>query len=267
MPPASRGGLLPPVRRRIAAPLASIVICVGATACGGSTTPSSSEVRPTSHAAAAYAHAVNLTAADLPEASPTSPRPPSATVERAAARCAGAVNPDRRVADIESAGFRIGSGREPAKVFLESDVVVFPTAALARSNLTAYFSHRGQACIAALPDSPTLRSPDKITFGHQTVIRVPVPLRSASEEAGIRITAPVALTIPASSLPSGAIKGKRLQIAPRTLRYLEYWESFAFRVGAAEVLLSCTRAHEPTPTSIVQRLLTLLYNRARARKL
>jgi hypothetical protein len=240
--------------RTIGCALAVAALAVLAAGCGnshpataaGSSAPANSSV--TRAAAIAYAHEVNLSAADVPGAQIGSaererPRPSRASLEFA--RCAGAASPGRRVVNIKSATFGARKGRNVIEV--SSAVEVMPTAALAAQNYDATRSARGRACLKRLlPQVFATTAARRARFGSPTVSFLPNLLPAGQESFGARVnTTLVGLT---SRLPL-------------------HLDIFAVLTGPAEVNLTAVGLGRPVSTATERRLLSVLYSRAQAHKL
>jgi hypothetical protein len=202
--------------------------------------------------ATAYAHEVNLGAADVPGAVVRLTERESAAPSRASvefARCSGGVNPQRRVANIDSPSFTLPTAGIPMRV--KSSVEVLPTAALAADNYAAIRSARGRGCFVR----QLTQILQKTTAGparsvHATVTSLPNLLSTGQESFGVRVTATSIRTV----------LGKRV----RLLAYLDVFDVLA---GAAEVNMSASARRHPPPTATERRLLSLLYSRAEGHKL
>jgi hypothetical protein len=233
---------------RIAAALGipGLAACVVA-GCGGagSAATTSSSAPVTRPQAVAYAHAVNLQAADLPDLRVS-------TLERAAkiephegvfARCVGESDPRREIAKFKSATFKY-----PASFGqLESSVTVQPTQALALSNFRAALQPRLLTCLKnLLPVALAGKAERTIRYGPVNIARLsglPVP-----ETTGVSIRTSV--------------------IAPRLPYPVPvYVDEFGFTAGRAEIALTTEGAPKPIPAEVEGRLLSLLYSRAKAHKL
>src|SRR5664280_1443769 len=133
-----RPGSVLRARAGAAASWIALAACCSLTAgCAGSTNAASTAPPP--DAASAYAGAVNLSAADLPEmsqAAAEAPAPAPTAQGAAFARCDGESDPRLRVAEIQSAEF--SAGRAAAGKLVRSVVEVLPSPALAENNLVAF---------------------------------------------------------------------------------------------------------------------------------
>jgi hypothetical protein len=202
--------------------------------------------------AAAYAHAVNLLATDIPGAAVRSQEHETGEARAAGvelAHCTGGVNPRLRVANIASARFRIG--KKTGSTLVKSSVEVMPSAALAAQNYGALGSARGRACIAHLL-SHTLEgvSTGGARFGPSTTSLLPNLLATGKESFGVRVTTTL----------MGIVRGKQVSLPA-------YRDVFDVLAGPAEVNMSATRVAHPPPKATERRLLSLLYNRAETHKL
>ena len=241
---------------------AVISLVVGCGSSGSSTTTTTTDAQSgrastavgqiSKKQAIAYAHEVNLVAADVPGAVVGLEERESGAPSRESAefaRCAGAVNPDRRVVDVKSATFRIGRGTAATQV--KSSVEVMPTAALAARNYAAARSPRGHTCLAqALPRVVQGATPLGARAGTATASFLPDLLPPGQESFGVRIT---------TSL-TRIVGGKQVRLPV----YLDIFELLA---GPAEVGLSATSASRPASSTTERRLLSLLYSRAQEHKL
>jgi hypothetical protein len=209
--------------------------------------------------AVAYAHEVNLIAADVPGAIVRSEEVQRGAASSASvrfARCAGAVNPNRRLTNIKSATFKVGKGLEAIR--LKSSVEVMPSAALAARDYAAARDARGRACLARLLPK-TLQGPatlgalatTRARFGPATASFPPNLSPAGQESFAIRV---------ATTLITQSIRY-------REIRLPVYLDFFAILAGPAEINLSAVSISHPPPTAIERRLLSVLYSRAQAHKL
>jgi hypothetical protein len=198
--------------------------------------------------AATYAHAVNLTAADVPGMVSVSPEREHNERESNQAVC-GIRGSRTHVVDIESPKFKSGEGFELVEV--NSDVEVMPTAALADSTFGALEAAIGKprvrACVARTFGQALAKQvrghPTRgvgITFG-RTRISVLHPMLPHS--VGFRIVIPVTYTV------------HTLRIPVRI-----YLDTTGFVVGPAQVSLTSISFSSPLPNE--QHLLSVLYGRA-----
>jgi hypothetical protein len=202
--------------------------------------------------ARAYARQVNLSAADVPGAEVIAQEregsPPSQQAV-AVARCAGAVLPDRRIAEIKSSTLRVG-GVVPEATRVKSSIEVQPTAAIAARNYAALQSARDRTCIAR--DLPLLApgTAQSTHIGPTTVTLLPRLLPKGKNAFGFRIETTITGTSPTE----------------KESREVVYIDDYGFVAGRAELSLNDVRASHPPATALERHLLTLLYNRAQAHK-
>jgi hypothetical protein len=202
--------------------------------------------------ATAYAQEVNLVVADIPGATVRSREHESGEAKPAGvefARCTGGVSPRRRVANIDSARFRIG--KKTAATQVKSSVEVMPTAALAAQNYSALRSARGRACIAhLLGHALEGASTSRVRFGPATASLLPNLLATGKESFGVRVT----------TTPTAIVRGKQVRLTV-------YRDVFDLLAGPVEVNMSATGFGHPPPKATERRLLSLLYTRAETHKL
>jgi hypothetical protein len=239
--------------------LAAMAICNVLSGCGGSTTAVAvphavAASSPVTRAQAAhYAHVVNLKAGDLPGMSVTSPerearRPGRA--DREADRCAANVNPDLRVAKINSAKFVGAAEAQHEQIY--SNVEVMPTVALAAQNNAANRSQRALSCAARfIPQLLGKSSGTRVHYGPVTITRLPSPLPGVRGSFGFRIAI--------------AILGVPAAIEPTTPHL--YFDSLGFLSGEAEVALIAVAFPQPVSEEVDARLMSLLHSRAEAHRL
>jgi hypothetical protein len=198
--------------------------------------------------AIAYARAVNLRASDVPEMGINSSEGEAPSPKRSAlefARCYGGVSPERRVVGIHSPEFT--SGRATQSKLVESESEVMPTPGLAARNNAANRSSRERACFVdfqeAFNKQRNKQRARQLLYGPSTVSPLPNPLPGVNGSFGRR-TATVLL------------RGRQI--------YLRiYKDVFGFVYGPAEITLRATGFSRPVPSKTEQRLLLLLYHRAR----
>jgi hypothetical protein len=229
-----------------------------ASGCGGShsaiaqgaTLSASAQI--TKAQATAYAYAVNLRAADVPEMSIGSPEGTAPAPMRSAfefARCYSGVSPARLVLNVHSPEFSIGHGAQSE--LEESEVEVWPTPDLAAHNFAANHGSRERACFVRFQEADNRnrnrRRSGQLLYGPLTVSALPAPLPGVDRSFGLRIVQ--------SLLRGGQI---RLHI---------YHDVFGFLSGPAEIELTATGFSRPVPSATEERLLLLLYSRAEAHML
>jgi hypothetical protein len=262
--------------RRTAILLALVPACALLSACGkGSYTGTSSTSATTTTAAAAkhgkgahpgagpthaqalaFAHAVNLTAADVPGFNPSrNPEHESATERRLQAQlrsCGGGADasaPQRSpsgLAQASSPHFELKRGI--LALSASSEVSVAHTAAEADGTLTAIRSPRVRACfsryLSALLKSQQ-HAPAETVLGVSIASGTP-PAPGTTGGFGWRVTAKL------------AIRGVHVSL---------YFDILGFVIGPAQVTLTSSGTVEPFPARAQEQLYTELLTRARAQKL
>ncbi len=194
--------------------------------------------------AVAYARAVNLQPADLPDLRVTQPEGLSkpGPHEGAFAKCAGETAPHLAVARIHSAAFQDAEGFEHVR----STVAVQPSEAVALRNYRASLQPRLLTCLQSyVPE--TLATANRtgtarVRFGQVSARRLtglPIP-----DSAGVEI---------------------RVSLIVSTLRHPVpvYIDEYDFVDGPAEINLTTEGAPQPLPAEAEARLLSLLYDRAK----
>jgi hypothetical protein len=208
--------------------------------------------------ATTYAHAVNLTAADVPGMVSVSPEGEHKERESSRAVC-GIRGSHIHVVNIESPKFKsheepFSSGEGFELVELNSDVEVMPTAALANSTFgaleAAMRKPRVRACLARTLGQALAKQVRghptrgvRITFGRPG-ISVFHPMLPHS--VGFRIVISVTYTV------LGVLR------IPERI----YLDSVGFVVGPAQVSLTSISLSHPLPTE--RHLMSVLYSRASA---
>jgi hypothetical protein len=223
--------------------------CGGTAASVVDVTPSTSGTI-TKAQAVAYAHAVNLQPGDLPgftnSGSETeAPKPGRLALEET--RCSGDLNPDRRIAQIESTEF--SAGRSIFSKIMKSTVEVWPTPALVASNNNPSRKSRARACFVhflnALHKRTNQERKGRLQIGPFTITTVPNPLPGVSHSFLTTINE-------TRLLRTGAIRAHI------------YRDIFGFTTGPAEIDLEAIGFGRPIPTSTEARALQLLVNHATA---
>jgi hypothetical protein len=223
-----------------------------ATSTGSPAGPTSSKL--TGAQALAFAHAVNLRAADVPGFGRSAEHQHETASEKRLARemlrCIGAARSRPGLAEVSSTGFE---HKGLASVLtVSSNVNVAQTPAIATKELSELRSGHTRACVA--------RYFGQVLSGQQfhggTVSPVSIqhgdpPAAGTTGSFGWRITA--AVTVP---LPHGSIHRIRLPF---------YIDILGFVYGRAQVALFSFGTPLPFPASAEQRLFTLLLSRAQAR--
>jgi hypothetical protein len=253
--------MIPSVQRLAVTMLVFATYSALVAGCGGTSTTtatdSGSVLAPntpiTRALAIAYAHAVNLRAADVPAMSGAgsaegelAQTPSRSRSNTEFARCYGGVSPSARLVKIHSPEFAAGPAAQSQIV--RSTVEVWPTAALAARNNAAYFSSRGQRCFLRYFEAARQqlkRRDPKLHLGPLRVATVAAPLPDASD-GRLRTV---------NDDRDGHV---RIHI---------YHDIFTFIVGPAEIELEAVGFSNPVPSASEERLLSLLLKRATADKL
>jgi hypothetical protein len=231
--------------------------------CGGNNAPAASATQSvsapiTKAQAAAYAHAVNLRASDLPDMDVSKPeheeKAPTHTGLQLA-RCAGELDPLPRVLARSSPRFTspVEEGEEEqAKEVISSSVEVLPTPAVAAEHNAAQISPRGLNCIRRyIPASLAKGNTRRLHYGPVTIHRLHNPLPGVAGSFAVEITTSVI------GVPS--------QIAATPPHV--YIDVLGFISGACEINLDAVGFPQPVPEEAEQRLMSVLYSRAETNKL
>jgi hypothetical protein len=196
--------------------------------------------------AIAFAHAVNLTATDVPgfkaAAKHEHETPAEKRLEGELARCAGAPSPRDQLAEVNSKEF----GREAQGVVqsVHSGVSVERTPAQAAKELASVRSARGRRCL--------LRYIDLLFKSHR--------------HGGVRVS-PVSISSGSPSAPgtAGSFAWRiKTAITSRGVRIPFSVDLAGFVYGPAEVTLSSFGLPEPLPAAMEEHLFALLLERAKA---
>jgi hypothetical protein len=219
---------------------------------GRSSSPPSAERVPvpltiTPARARSFAHAVRLTAADLPGASPAPPRGASLAREREAAKCGG--HPTPTIGGGQSPEFLRGQGLDHES--LSSSVEVLADARSVHRDLLYTESHAGLTCYAkvlsrSLQEGHEANSHIRLLGVH--LRKLQVTLAPGRVALGVRITARVGLV------------GSRLVVAL-------YVDALSLPYGPAELDLYTTSFVQPVPLRTQQELLSLMRARALLQRL
>jgi len=234
--------------------------------CGENNAPAASATQSgsapiTKAQATAYAQAVNLRAADLPEMNAGKPEHEGKAptrLELALARCDGELNPQRRVLNRVSPTFTtftegedVGEGEDEHEE-IHSSVEVLPTVTIAAEHNAAQISPRGLNCIRRLiPAAFAKSNTRRLHYGPVTLHHLPNPLPDVPGSFAVEITTSV-LGVPS-------------QIAATPPHV--YIDILGFLSDAAEINLTATGFPEPVGEEAEQRLISVLYTRAQANKL
>jgi hypothetical protein len=240
--------------------LALVLAAASLFGCGGHNRAPASATAPapaatgsgalTAARALAFAHAVNLTATDVPGFTAAGPpRAKSHSEQRAESelfRCAGARGARTRgrsgdVAQASSPSF--GFKRGIVDLNVSSEVGVSRSAALARAELAAIQSSRVRTCFTRFLRSVLAAGkPRSASVGHVTIESGNPPAPGASGSFGWRVSATFALA------------GAQIPV---------YLDMLGFVYGPARVTLISSGALRPFPAAAQQRLYELLLLRAR----
>ena len=242
--PTERPGIINGVGRIILTVLvlaASSVLSGGcsASSSNGSTRTNGSD--PIENARAlAYAHAVNLRAADLPGWTSAGPEVQAKRVPfgAALARCGGAIYPALGVGGVGSLF------RRPPRLQMElmqSGVLVTPSADVASRDVAANRSARVQACVARVITSVQPRGPSR-RRPVATISPLPNPLPGV-ESYGLKV-------IITAVSGGGTVLGRQ--------------DVLGFVSGPAVIALTASYAAKSALSANEHQLLSLLYSRAKA---
>jgi len=201
--------------------------------------------------ATAYAHIINLRAADVPEMRISAPAGEAPEPTRSTVvfdRCYGGVS-QRRIAKIHSQEFSVGRGAQAQ--LEESEVEVMPTPSLETRNNAADRSSRYRACFKRFQEvdnkNRNKQRVGQLLYGPLTISPVRSPLPALDGGYGLRIDQTL-------------LRGGQIRIRI-------YHDVFGFSSGPAEIILTATGFSRPVPSSTERRLLSLLYSRAKANEL
>ncbi len=258
----SQNGPTTPLRKlAIGALLAS---CTALAACGGQQTSSTSSSayavasapassagqRPPSRAQAlAFAHAVNLTAADIPEASlaPRETNLSNAREQREVRACLRSVQQGHTLAHATSPKLKRGHELEVEEIRSSVDVMSGE-----RAIATEFAGVERAGVLECVAHVLTRNYADKAIrdarWGRFTISKLTLALPGVKVTIGIRVVATLNLAYSEVSVPI-------------------YVDLLGFADGPAEVLLSTASVTQPMPAATEQEILELLLTRARAHSL
>jgi hypothetical protein len=241
----------------------AVALSVTPAGCGGSAATTSSVARRdrvSTAQAVAYASLVNLGHADLPgwasiDAGGASAPSPA---EVAAARCAGGVSPHRWVANVYSASFHSAAAGS-----LYSEVLVWPTAAVARRNAQAEASARGLACdrLQAADEHAYRASAGLLRRSLVSLSALPASSAGVSTVFAHRTI----WTDEYSARHQGRLRRNGVKLGPTTLS--SYEDVFGFVVGPAQVELVASNVKQPMSAATEGDALRAIYDRAEAHEL
>ncbi len=240
----------------LVAAMFAFIGCGGAT--HGSTTPRPSTVKDhatplTKALVKAYAHAVNLQAADLPNMRITKGERHDTIkrIDRALARCLGDTAPRKSIAAIQSTTFTSETEGEYEYELIGSDIEAQPSETIAAEYDTHLRSAHGRDCLTRFIAMALAKNPEGIGYAPPKVTRLPAPLPAGNGSFGYRFKTAIV------SMPESNVRVH----FPITV------DAFGFADGPVDLSLTAVGAPEPVPAEAEQRLISLLYSRAHARSL
>jgi hypothetical protein len=196
---------------------------------------------PTRAQAIAFGRALNLTAADVPDAK-VSREKKHKSANLGHPRCEGSFARGPNLAEVDGPLLTRGSELETEEI--SSGVTVRPNAPAAARDLAWLRSGGGPQCIArALSRHFGGRTIREGRWGRFSASSLPIEAPGVSGAIGFRIATTLSFPISEVSVPI-------------------YFDIFAFLVGAAEVAMTASSATQPVPQATEQRLLSLLLARA-----
>ncbi len=205
---------------------------------------------PSRAQALAFAHAVNLSVGDIPEASIEQKRTSAdAKEKRETNACAASVDfgHPRELAEVSSPKLR--RGRELEIERITSSVSVLSSERAVSRQFALLASPRLRECAArVLTRNLDDKQIDNARWGRVTVSRLPVHAPATDATVGIRIVADLELPFSEVTVPI-------------------YMDAMGFAIGRAEVALTALSVTQPVPATTEQELLALLLARARAHPL
>jgi hypothetical protein len=203
--------------------------------------------------AKAFAHAVNLRAADLPNMQVTGAEHREARVQEidhAFASCLGSTKPLDYLARIHSPKFTSETEGEFEYEWIGSRIEVRRTAASAQASDTRLLAPHGLSCVRRFV-STAFKPHGAIGYAPVEVTRLSTALPGVAGSFGFRFKTAIV----------------SLSYLPQPVHFPIYVDLFGFAAGAAEISLVAVGAPEPVPTEADQRLAELLYSRASANPL
>jgi hypothetical protein len=224
----------------------AVIVAAGAVACGSSSSSTSATAPWTAGRARAFAAAVILTPTDVPGFTGGAHENTAADRQNLAqlARCAGAVDPSRRVVDVHSPDFSRGSGLQVQTV--GSSVDVLPSASLAQQDFMEFTAASARPCVGAYVGRGLARSAgsSSVRFGTASILSLAPPAGTGRNSFGYRFVIPLSAA------------GVKIKL---------YTDLLFHRAGPAEVAFDDVGIGTPFPASDQQRLFALLVARADAR--
>jgi hypothetical protein len=204
--------------------------------------------RVTRAQALAFARAVNLTAADVPEAraSRKKERGEGPRERREMKRCEPP-HSGRPLAEVDSPKLTRGEQLETEEI--RSYVGVAASGRTAHQALALFTSRAVRACIArALSRAFATRNVRGARWGRVSVLPLSAPAPGADAAVGVRISVALSIEYNEVSVPL-------------------YVDVVGFALGPADVAMSAMSITQPLPAATEQELLALLLARARAHRL
>lgn len=213
--------------------------------CAGSLAAHAAERRVTREQAHAVAATINLRPGDLPGAQLGPAVPSDRNASAALARCDGGPPYSDVLADVASRPFVAGTSNLRTLLIISSETEIFPTPALAASDLAASSRPRGTACVLASWRS-AMHVKGEVTTGEVSSI--------ARNVIGTGVRAAIRLTFTSRSSRSPTARGT---ITSRV-------DLFAFVRGQAETFLTVQTGGAVFSASTEHRLAEILVKRAGA---
>jgi hypothetical protein len=200
-------------------------------------------LRPTKTQAIAFARAVNLTVADIPEGRISSKERRPGTGERTESEhCTGALSNQHKLADVGSPTFL--RGHELETEWIGSDVTVATGAGVADHLLAALQRPDVRHCLARVwTRSLGQKAIRDAHWGPVAVYALPVQAPRSNGHIGLRIA--MTVKFPANEVTVPA-----------------YVDVLGFAWGPAEIALIATSLTQPVPAAVENQLLSTLLARA-----
>ncbi|HTB50486.1 MAG TPA: hypothetical protein VK701_05865 [Solirubrobacteraceae bacterium] len=249
--------------RRLALGLVGLVVVVASVAVGEIFASGDPGKPITVAQALPFIRAVNLQPSDLPGSGPfvgEAGSPPEGAELQGLLHCGHRGKPRSRAVAAERSVLEDRSGDWIGEL-VGSIVIVMPSDALAKAEIATLQSPSGRACMAHDLRSSALGSggPDGPVYAI-SLTSAPVAHMLGQEAVVLRLLARLQ-RLPLVRPHRG---GHRLSEPPAKLVYSV---EAIFRVGAADIAFYTLGEHRRFPVATESRLLTLLYDRARAREL
>ncbi len=206
---------------------------------------------PSRAQALAFAHAVNLSAGDIPEASVEKKRTATADASerREGGACERLVGWGHPHTITEASSPKLRRGQELEVEQITSSVAILSDERAVARQFALLASPTLRKCAArALTRNLDDKSIANARWGRVSVSKLPVQAAGTSATLGIRIVASLDLTFSEVSVPI-------------------YVDVLGFSVGRAEVAMTAMSATQPVPATTEQELLSLLLARAKAHPL